>query len=189
MGALDRAQLVQPSDRAAWRQWLEHNHATAEGVWLVTGRTGSSLPRLDYGESVEEALCFGWVDGQAGTIDEERSKLYFAPRKPGSPWAASNKERVARLMESGAMEPAGIAVIDRAKSDGSWSIFDSVDRFEEPPELKAALGSAANARENWNAWPKSVKRHFLAAIALALMFVGFAGAVWDLRKKQGSKRS
>ena len=166
MGALDRAELVQPATRREWREWLEANHGTSPGAWLVTGRAGSDLPRLGYEESVEEALCFGWIDGQAGTIDENRSRQYFAPRRPGSPWARTNKERVERLTTAGLMRPAGQAVIDRAKADGSWSMFDSVDRLELPPALASALASRPAARANWDAWPDGVKRQVLSSLVL-----------------------
>ena len=85
-------------DRATWRAWLETHHATAGGAWLVTWRSGSGKQGLPYEEAVEEALCFGWVDSTAGTVDDERGKLYFAPRKPNSGWAATNKARVERLV-------------------------------------------------------------------------------------------
>ena len=119
MGAFDDAPLVEAEDRETWRAWLEANHATAAGVWLVGCRAGSGRPILDYGVSVEEALCFGWVDSRGGKVDERRSKLYFAPRRAQSGWSASNKERVERLMAEGRMAPAGLAAIERAKADGS----------------------------------------------------------------------
>lgn len=112
-------------------------------------------------------LCFGWIDGQAGTVDERRSKLYFAPRRAGSPWSRYNKRRIERMTAAGLMAPAGLAVIDRAKADGSWSVFDSVDRLELPAELERALHSRPNARANWDAWPDGVKRLVLSSIALA----------------------
>ena len=110
-----------PEDREAWRHWLEANHASATGAWLVNWRRASGREAIDYVAAVEEALCFGWVDGQAAPIDDLRSKQYFAPRKAGSPWAKSNRERVQRLSAEGRMAPAGMAVVERAKADGSWS--------------------------------------------------------------------
>ena len=161
------APYFEAADRESWRQWLSDNHATARSVWLVTAKGGSGLPRIDYDASIEEALCFGWVDGQAGTVDEKRSKLYFAPRRAGSPWSRYNKERVDRMVATGKMMPAGSLVIERAKRDGSWSIFDSVDRLELPDELVAALDARPPAREHWNGWPDGVKRQVLSGLALA----------------------
>ena len=167
MGSLDHAPTVELGDREAWRAWLEENHTTSTGVWLVTGRPSSDLPRVEYEAAVEEALCFGWIDGQAGSVDEQRSKQYFAPRRPGSPWSRHNKERVERLLAAGRMAPAGLEAVDRAKTDGSWSVFDSADRLELPAELEAALAARPHARANWEAYPPGIRRQFLYSIALA----------------------
>jgi len=118
MSALDEAPLVQPEDRAAWRAWLAEHHATSRGVWLVTWRRGHGTP-LTYAAIIEEALCFGWVDGQARRIDDRRTGLYLSPRRRGSTWAGTNKARVERLMAAGRMEPAGIAP-SRAARGRRW---------------------------------------------------------------------
>ncbi|HLO35839.1 MAG TPA: YdeI/OmpD-associated family protein [Candidatus Deferrimicrobium sp.] len=167
MGALDTAPHVHPEDRAAWRRWLEANHATASGVWFVDWRRSSGRARLGYEAAIEEALCFGWVDAQGARLDEQRSKLYFAPRKPRSPWARTNKARVERLLQDGRMAPAGLAAVERAKADGSWAILDSVDRLEVPADLAAALAERPPARANFDAFPPSVRHGLLGWIALA----------------------
>ena len=169
MSTKDAAPHVHFDERDAWRAWLEANHAIAKGVWLVTWRTRSGRKPLDYEDAIEEALCFGWVDGQAAPVDDERSKLYFAPRRRGSQWATSNKDRVERLLAAGRMAPAGTAAVERAKADGSWSVFDSAARLEEPPELKAALDDPVRpaARANWDRFSASVRRMSLEYIALA----------------------
>ena len=136
MGALDRAPHVELEDRRDWRRWLEDNHAAADGVWLVSWRTSSGRRGITYNVSVEEALCFGWIDGQTAVVDELRSRQYFAPRRPGSPWSNSNKERVDRLIRARLMAPAGLAAVERAKDDGSWSILDAAHRLELPPTLR-----------------------------------------------------
>lgn len=167
MGALDSAPDVQPDDRDAWRRWLETNHATATGVWLVSWRRPSGRPGIPYDASIEEALCFGWVDGQAASVDEQRSKLYFVPRRPGSAWARSNKERIERMFQAGRVAPAGIAAVERAKADGSWTILDPVERLEVPADLGAAFDSRPPAWYHWEAFPRSIRRRLLARIALA----------------------
>ncbi len=167
MSALDDAPLVQPAHRAAWRAWLDANHALVPGVWLVMWRPRSGRAGLDYEAAIEEALCFGWVDGTAGRVDEERGKLYFAPRKPRSGWAASNKARVERLIAAGRMHPAGLAAIERAKANGSWELLDSVERLEVPDDLAAALGARPPAADNFAAFPASVRKAALASLALA----------------------
>jgi uncharacterized protein YdeI (YjbR/CyaY-like superfamily) len=167
MSALTDAPLVEADDRASWRAWLEAHHAASGGAWLVTRRASSGRSGLDYEAAVEEALCFGWVDGTAGRVDDERSKLYFAPRKPRSGWAATNKARVARLIAEGRMAPAGLEAIERAKANGSWALLDSVERLEVPADLAAALEARLPASTNFSAWPPSVRKQALASLVQA----------------------
>ena len=169
MSGLDSRSMVEVYDRAAWRDWLEANHATSPGVWMVTSRARRGAKAgLEYEAAVEEALCFGWVDSTAGVVDELRGKIYFAPRKAKSMWAATNKARVERLIRDGLMRPAGLAVIEQAKANGYWEILDSVDRLEVPEDLEAALAAAPPAPANFAAWPPSVRKQQLAQIALAV---------------------
>lgn len=160
------APLVHAETRAEWRAWLEANHASESGAWLVSWRRGHG-PRVEYEEAVEEALCFGWIDSQGSNIDERRSKQYYAPRKPGSGWAATNKARVERLIAEGLMRPAGLEAIERAKANGSWTLLDSVEAGEIPDDLAAALAAAPPARANFDAFPKSAKRAMLEWTAQA----------------------
>ena len=168
MSALDDAPLVHADDRATWRSWLEANHATSNGAWLVTWRARSGRVSLDYESAVEEALCFGWVDSTAGHIDDDRGKLYFAPRKSRSGWAATNKVRIERLLAQGRMAPAGLAAIERARANGSWEILDSVERLEVPDDLGAALASRPPAALNFGAFPPTARKQMLAWVAFAV---------------------
>jgi len=167
MSALDDAPQVPADDRATWREWLEVNHATATGAWLVTWRARSGHIGLDYEAAVQEALCFGWIDSTGGSVDDERSKLYFAPRKLRSPWAATNKARVKRLIVEGRMAPAGLAAIEQAKANGSWEVYDTVERLEVPADLAAALEAHPPAVANFAAFPPSARKMQLAWVALA----------------------
>ncbi len=167
MSALDDAPHVHADDRATWRAWLEANHASARGAWLVTWRPRTGRASLDYEAAIEEALCFGWVDSTAGRVDDDRGKLYFAPRKPRSAWAATNKARVERLMGEGRMAPAGLAAIERAKANGSWEILDAVERLEVPEDLAAALELRPPAAVNFAAFPPSARKMLLGWVALA----------------------
>jgi len=164
---LEDAPHIQPDDRATWRAWLEANHETARGVWLVTWRPRSGRVGLGYEAAIEEALCFGWVDSTSGHVDDERAKLYFAPRRPRSVWAASNKARVERLIDEGRMTPAGRAVIERAKANGSWEILDAAERLDVPGDLQAALEARPPAAARFAAFPPSVRKTLLGWIALA----------------------
>ena len=167
MSALDDAPVLHADDREAWRRWLDANHATARGVWLVTWRARSGRPRLEYEAAIEEALCFGWVDSTGGVIDDERGRLYYAPRKAGSVWAASNKARVERLEAAGLMTDAGRAVIERAKADGSWAVLDSAERLEVPDDLAVALDARPPAAPHFAAFSPSARKMALAWIATA----------------------
>ena len=167
MSALDDAPLVEADDRETWHAWLAANHATTAGVWLVTWRPKSGRVGLDYEAAIEEALCFGWVDSTGGRVDDERGKLYFAPRKPRSGWAATNKARIERLIAEGRMAPAGLAAIERAKANGSWEVLDSVERLEVPDDLAAALAAQPPAAANFEAFPPSARKMLLGWVAQA----------------------
>jgi uncharacterized protein YdeI (YjbR/CyaY-like superfamily) len=124
---------VTAKDRAAWRRWLERHHVTSDGVWLVIAKKGSGIASVTYEEAVEEALCFGWIDATANSLDDRRYKQWMTRRKPGSGWAASNKRRVERLIAEGRMAPAGLEVIRAAKADGSWTKLDGFEALEGRP--------------------------------------------------------
>lgn len=156
-----------PKSRAAWRQWLEENHARTEGVWLVSYKKSTGKPRIQYEESVEEAICFGWIDSKVNKLDDERSMLWFAPRKPKTGWSRPNKERAARLLAAGLLHPAGLARIEQARADGSWNSLDAVEELEVPADLNEALASYPNAAANFEAFPRSVKRGILEWILVA----------------------
>jgi uncharacterized protein YdeI (YjbR/CyaY-like superfamily) len=165
--APDGRPIVGPFDRAGWRAWLIDNHAAMNGVFLVSWRRGSGRTSVSYEEAVEEALCVGWIDSSGKTIDDERSIQWFAPRRPGSAWARSNKERVERLTAAGLMLPAGFEAIEAAKRSGSWTLLDDVEKLIVPDDLAVALASRPPARERWDAFSRSARRAMLEWIAQA----------------------
>lgn len=158
---------VHPLTRAEWRTWLQENYTRREGIWLVSYKKASGKPRFDYAEAVEEALCFGWVDSKANKLDEERSLLWFAPRKSRTGWSKINKERVDKLIAAGLMMPAGLAKIEAAQQDGSWNALDGVEALEIPPDLAMALADNPPAADHFAAFPRSVKRGILEWIGNA----------------------
>ena len=158
---------VHPMTRAEWRAWLEQHHGRPEGVWLISYKAPTGKPRVAYDEAVEEALCFGWIDSKGGKLDDERTMLWFAPRKPRSGWSRPNKERVERLMAAGLIAPPGLAKIEAAKQNGSWSALDAVEELEVPPDLAAALAANPAAQQHWDAFPRSAKRGILEWIGNA----------------------
>lgn len=152
---------VHPKSRAEWRKWLEENQARKEGIWLISYKKDTGKPRFDYDESVEEALCFGWVDSKPAKLDDERSMLWFAPRKAKTNWSKLNKDRVEKLIKAGRMAPAGLAKVEAAKKDGSWNALDGVEALEIPPDLAKAFTKNKTAKEYFDAFPRSVKRGIL----------------------------
>lgn len=119
MDAVER-HVVDAATAAEWEQWLDDNHEDAQEVWLRLHNKNSPTPGLSYAESVEIALCFGWIDSMARRYDEVSRIQRFSPRKPRSPWSASNVERVQRLIGDGRMRPAGQREVDSAMADGRW---------------------------------------------------------------------
>jgi uncharacterized protein YdeI (YjbR/CyaY-like superfamily) len=155
------------TNRAEWREWLAQNHETAPGVWVVTYKKASGGPYLSYEALVEEALCFGWIDSKGNTVDEERTKLLVTPRKTGSGWSRLNKARIERLTANGLMTPAGLARIEAAKSDGSWTLLDDIEAMVVPDDLDAALRADPEAMAGWEWFAPSVRKPLLQWIAFA----------------------
>jgi uncharacterized protein YdeI (YjbR/CyaY-like superfamily) len=158
---------LHPDSRAEWRAWLAGHHDRRHEVWLVLWRPRSGRTGLTYDEAVEEALCFGWIDGKAAGLDDQRTMLRFSPRRRGSGWARSNKLRVERLLAEGLMTEAGLALIEEAKRDGSWTRLDAVEDLVVPDDLAAALAAHPGARESWDGFPPSVRRAALLRIVEA----------------------
>jgi uncharacterized protein YdeI (YjbR/CyaY-like superfamily) len=133
----------------------------------VFWRKGSGRTGLTYDEAVEEALCFGWIDGRAGKLDDRRTMIWFSPRKRGSGWARTNKVRVERLLAEGLMAAPGLALIEEAKRDGSWTRLDAVEDLAVPDDLAAAFAGQPGSRERWDGFPRSVRRAALEWIVQA----------------------
>ncbi|MCR2762874.1 YdeI/OmpD-associated family protein [Microbacterium sp. zg.B48] len=164
MGALDDGERVFAPDAATWRAWLEQNHATSTGAWLVRARPGSDVEVVAYEDAILHALCFGWIDGPVRSFDERTGGLWFAPRRPSSGWAATNKARVILLEERGLMADPGRRAIERAKENGAWSVLDNSESLREPDDLAAALDAAPAARSAWDAFPPSARKIGIAAV-------------------------
>jgi len=163
MGAHQDGARVHAESIVQWRDWLIDNHASADGVWLVSWKSATRRPKISYEESVLEALTVGWIDSLAKTLDEQRSMLWFSPRKPTSAWSRPNKERIALLEREGRMLPAGSNSIQLAKANGSWTALDDIENLLVPDDLADAL-TAQDAWVNWDKFPRSTKRAILVWI-------------------------
>jgi uncharacterized protein YdeI (YjbR/CyaY-like superfamily) len=134
-------------DAAEWRGWLERNHADSPGVWLVLHKKGGDATELDYEAALNEALCFGWIDGQARKRDGGSSFQRMTRRGPKSVWSARNVGRVERLEAAGNMTPAGRAAVDGAKADGRWeAAYAGQATAEVPEDLAAAIAAVPEAQ-------------------------------------------
>ncbi len=151
-------------DAAEWAAWLEQHHTTEPEVWLVYWKKATGKPSIDWAEAVEVALRFGWIDGIVRTIDDERYKQRWTPRRPKSKWSLVNKNIALRLIAEQRMTPAGLATVEAAKASGEWDRAYTVQKATPlPPDLKEAIGrnpaaKAAARRLNrtrhdrWLAW-------------------------------------
>ena len=139
-GAGGAAPRLSPATRAEWRAWLAANHDDSTGVLLVVQKKRSALPGVGYDEAVEEALCFGWIDSRVRRLDEDRFEQWYCPRRRGSIWSQSNKERVERLKRAGLMARAGLARVETAMGDGSWGLLDEIEAMVVPADPGGGSG-------------------------------------------------
>ena len=146
--------------RSDFRKWLEQTDMNSEGVWLIFSKT-KSITSITASEALEEALCFGWIDGLIKSIDDEKYKKYFAPRRKGSKWSAKNKEIIARLIKDNRVEKNGLLVIERSKKDGSWdSNDDNIITEEKYQMFESKIANNKEAAANYRKMPKSIRRQF-----------------------------
>lgn len=165
-GSADRAPRIPVASRAEWRAWLRKNHRQEHSVWVVSWKKGD--PRyVPFGDLVEEALCFGWIDSLPRKLDSSRTMLLMAPRKPTSAWSRLNKQRAEKLVSNGAMAPAGLRVIAAAKAAGLWTKLDAVEDLTVPPDLQKAFRAHPGSRAHFAAFPRSAKRGILEWILQA----------------------
>jgi len=156
------------TNRDEWRAWLEANHATATEVWLIIYKKHTGKPGLSLEEAVEEALCFGWIDGVMHRIDDEKYALRYSPRKKGSIWSEVNKRRVRRLIKQGRMTEAGLAKNREAKANGQWRAAAlREDTTNIPPDLKKALKANQQTWRNFDRLAPSHQRLFIYWITSA----------------------
>ena len=143
-------------DAAAWRAWLEANHSTSPGVWLVLSKKGGTATGLDYPGALDEALCFGWIDGQGRRRDDHSSLQRMTPRRPRSVWSARNVGHIARLEEAGKMTDAGRAAGEAAKADGRWdAAYGGQADVEVPADLAAAIAANPAAQAMFDVLTKT----------------------------------
>ena len=134
--------------RGAWEAWLDEHHAASEGLWLKIAKKGSGIETVSYPEALEVALCYGWIDGQKASFDDRYWLQRFTPRRSRSKWSKVNRQKATELIERGAMKPAGLREVERAKADGRWdAAYDAQSTATVPDDLRRQLEKNDAARE------------------------------------------
>jgi uncharacterized protein YdeI (YjbR/CyaY-like superfamily) len=134
--------------REAWEAWLAEQHASSGGLWLKLAKKGSGFESISRADALEVALCYGWIDGQADSFDDDHWLQRFTPRTPRSKWSRINREKAMQLIETGAMKPAGLREIERAKADGRWAAaYEPPSTAAIPDDLQGELAKSDRARE------------------------------------------
>jgi uncharacterized protein YdeI (YjbR/CyaY-like superfamily) len=157
----NKIEIFYPKNQADWRNWLQENHLSKQAVWLVFYKKKSGIPSLTWSESVDEALCFGWIDSKKISIDMVSSHQFFSKRKPKSNWSKINKIKVDELVAKGLMTKAGFESIEIAKQNGSWTYLDSVEELVIPQDLEDEFVKNPNAKNFYQASSNSYKKLIL----------------------------
>ncbi len=158
---MDMTKQVYVTNRTDWRAWLEENFKTEKEVWLIHYKKHTGKPSIPYEDAVEEALCFGWIDGLLRRIDDEKYIIRYSPRQKKSIWSDSNKRRIEKLIKQGRMTEAGLAKVKQAKENGEWD--RAMSREEDPqvpPDLKKALVTNRNAMKNFYNFAPSYRKQY-----------------------------
>lgn len=154
--------IVEAADQRAWRTWLEANHGSPTGAWLKFAKKGSPTPSVSYAEAIEEALCYGWIDGQVRAYDEHFYLQRFTPRRAKSKWSQINREKATRLLADGRVRLSGLAQIDAAKSDGRWdAAYPGQSAATVPEDLQQALDQNPKAKAFFETLTGSTRYAFL----------------------------
>jgi len=149
-------------DRTEWRTWLEQNSDRTQDVWLVHYKIRSDQISISHDEAVEEALCFGWIDGKLKSIDKEKYILRYSPRKANSVWSKINKDKAEILIAQGRMTTAGLAKIEEAKKNGTWdAAYTNKVKDEIPADLEQALMNDSKAFTNFHNFANTYQNMYI----------------------------
>ncbi len=139
--------ILQFDSQADWSAWLQRHHDGSRGVWLKFAKKASGITTVSHAEALEEALCYGWIDGQSAPLDEAFYLVRFTPRRARSKWSQLNRDKVERLLDAGRMKPAGLAQVQAAKEDGRWeAAYPPASAAPVPEDLQRALDANPEAK-------------------------------------------
>jgi uncharacterized protein YdeI (YjbR/CyaY-like superfamily) len=154
--------IVEASDQRAWRGWLTKNHTRTQGAWLKFAKKSSPTPSVSYAEALEEAICFGWIDGQVRRFDEHFYLQRFTPRRRASKWSQINRGHAERLIAAGRMQPTGLAAVEAAQADGRWdAAYPAQSQAAVPEDFQRALDENQSAKDFFAELTGSTRYAFL----------------------------
>lgn len=156
-----------PASREEWREWLKENHLSKQSVWLVYSKKKSNIPTVTWSDTVDEALCFGWIDSTGKSLDDDKFMRFFCKRKPNSVWSKINKGKVQQLIAEGLMTRTGYESIEIAKQNGSWIILDDVEELQIPKDLEKEFKTKKGSKDFFLSLSKSVRKSILQWLVLA----------------------
>jgi uncharacterized protein YdeI (YjbR/CyaY-like superfamily) len=162
----DELPILEFEHRAAWQRWLDERHASSPGVWIKIAKKASGIPTVTHAEALEDALCYGWIDGQRAPHDDTHFLQRFTPRRPRSKWSEINRDNAIVLIEQGRMKPAGIKQVDAAKADGRWEAAYAPQSSKAIPEdFQRALNANPAAHDFFKTLTGARRYSFLYRIA------------------------
>ena len=176
-------------DSQEWRDWLEVNHASNPGIWLLHYKKNSGKVSVSHDEAVEEALRFGWIDGQLKSIDKDSYILRYSPRKANSVWSKINKDKAEKLIAAGKMTAAGMAKIEEARKNGNWdAAYTNKVKDEMPPDFEKALKNHPQAWENFEQFSNSTRNIYIGWVNNARTEVTRRKRILDVVERSIVKR-
>lgn len=148
-------------DSKEWRWWLNENHKSSKGVYLIFYKVSSKFESMRWEEAVQVAICFGWIDSTVKKLDEVRRRQLFTPRKEKSVWSKLNKTYIEKLLAENLFHESGLRKIEMAKKNGSWESLDAVENLQIPTDLKKAFDQNKSASKNYSAFSPSYRKNYL----------------------------
>lgn len=144
-----------------WRTWLSQNHDSSDGIHLILYKVETKIPSMRWEEAVKVALCYGWIDSTVKSLGDGKRRQYFCPRKPKSVWSKLNKTYIQQLEKDNLIHESGLAKIEAAKKDGSWSALDDVENLIVPKDLQSAFEKNKIAFQNYQNFAPSYRKSYL----------------------------
>jgi uncharacterized protein YdeI (YjbR/CyaY-like superfamily) len=168
MGEKDGLPIMAFPSREAWAAWLDEHHTDSAGVWMAIPKKSAGEAGVSYAEALDVALCYGWIDGQKGKLDERTWLQRFTPRRPRSIWSRVNRDKALALIARGEMQPAGLREVERAQADGRWqAAYEPPGTMTVPDDLQAALATNPAAADFFAALDRTNRYAILHRIQTA----------------------